>query len=97
MTIDLAADIPEMLEDFGVTVRKSNGNKFTAVLVDEYEAQTVYGLDVDSSAPVLTCKTVDVTTLCTRGDSISVDGVSYKIKSTQDDATGVTVLVLGVD
>ena len=97
MTLDVTLDIAEMLADFGVVVTKSNASTFTAILVDEYEAQTVYGLDVDSSAPVITCKSTDVATLCDRGDTVTINSVAYKVKSTQEDGTGVTVLVLGQD
>ena len=97
MTLDVTLDIAEMLADFGVTVTKSNASTFIAILVDEYEAQTVYGLDVDSSAPVITCKSTDVATLCARGNTVTINSVAYKIHSTQEDGTGVTVLVLGQD
>ncbi len=97
MAFDNTLDIAEMLADFGITVTKSDVSTFTAILVDEYEAQTVYGLDVDSSAPVLTCKSTDVATLCDRGDTVTINSIAYKVHSTQEDGTGVTVLVLGQD
>ena len=96
MAFDNTLDLAEMLDDFGIKVCKPNGKSFTAILVDEYEAQTVYGLDVDSSAPVLTCQTSDVKTL-DRDDTLVMNSVNYKIHSTQEDGTGVTVLVLGQD
>ncbi len=96
MSLDVTLDIAEMLADFGVTVTKADTSTFTAILVNEYEAQSVYGMDVDSSSPVLTCKTTDVSTLG-RGDTLTIAAVGYKIKSVQDDGTGVTVFALGRD
>jgi hypothetical protein len=96
--IDFSADLAEMLssDDFGETVTKADTSTFVGVLVNEYEAQTVYGLDVDSSLPLLTCKTSDVSTLG-RDDTLTIGGTTYKIHSVQPDDTGVTVLALGVD
>lgn len=95
MALDVTLDIAEMLADFGVSVTKDAAT-FTGILVDEYEAQTVYGIDVDSSAPILTTRTADTSTYG-RGDTFVIGGVSYLVHSVQDDGTGVTVFVLGKD
>lgn len=96
MAIDVASDIPELLSDFGVTVTKADTSTFTAIFVNEYEAQSVYGMDIDSSVPLLTCKSTDVSSLL-RGDVLTIDSVDYNILSLQPDDTGVTVLALGQD
>ena len=96
MALDVTADIAEMLADFGVTVTTSGASTFTGIFVDEYEAQTLYDMDIDSSSPLLTCRTADVSNL-SRTNTLTIGGVSYKVISVQPDNTGVTVVALSKD
>lgn len=89
-------DIAGMLSDFGETLYVPGGNAINAIFQNEYEAQYVYGVEIDSSAPVAVCKSSDVSHVQV-GSMINRDSNTYYVQSIQSDGTGVTVLVLSED
>ena len=88
-------DIAEMLADFGESIMIS-GTTLTGIFQNEYEAASLYGLDIDSASPVLVCRSVDATDLAINA-MVERSGAYYYIKSIQPDGTGATVLVLSED
>lgn len=84
-------DLPAMMADFGVDVRLSNRGTFTAIFERQYAG--IGDVAVESTSPALTCRTSDVESL-SRGDTVTVEGSEFTIRSIQPDGMGVTILIL---
>lgn len=54
------------------------------------------GVGVESSGPVATCKTSDVSG-AKHGDTLAISGTTYYISGVQPDGTGITKLLLSED
>ncbi len=88
MAIESAEDRAAMLADFGLTVTASFGT-FTAIFDHDYvETQGVNG-----TAPLLVCRTEDITSLAV-GDALTVDGGSYQAAIIEADGTGMSQVIL---
>lgn len=84
-------DISALLRDFGTSVTLPSAAVITAIFDADYVA--VGDMAVESSGPVLTCRTADVSGL-SLGQSVTIDAQAYTVRSIQPDGTGVTVLRL---
>lgn len=98
MAVETDAERAEYLADWGVTVQKLDQGSptptFTAIfdaaytLIDSFESA-----GVNSSRPTLTARTSDVSDLA-EGDSLMVDGTAYTFIRSEDDGTGISLVVL---
>lgn len=90
-------DIPGMLEDFGISVTLNPGDTdaatITAIFDESQEIVNVQSGEIISAGPALTCKSTDVSSMV-KGNSVTVNSVTYKIKGILDDGTGITILQL---
>lgn len=90
-------DVADMLDDFGITVTLNPGDTdetdIIAIFDEDQEIINPQTGEVISASPGLTCESADVSGVAA-GDSVEVNGVTYKIKAKLDDGTGVTVLQL---
>jgi hypothetical protein len=76
------------------TLVVSGSSKSIKVIFDnEHYGEKVYDQEINSSMPVATCKTSDLTGL-KQGDTLTVNAVTYKILDIQPDGTGLTKLIL---
>lgn len=83
-------DVAGMLADFGESFQMG-GTTLTAIFQNEYEVASVYGIDVDSSSPVVVCRSIDVDELDYTAQIVRVaDGQLYYVTSIQSDGIGVT-------
>lgn len=89
-------DIAGMLGDFGETIIIPGGSSITGIFQNEYEAQFVYGVEIDSSAPVLVCQTSDIGNVSV-GSQIGRGSTTYYVQSVQTDGLGLTTLILSED
>jgi hypothetical protein len=87
MSFDNTLDIAEMLADFG-EAWTINGSSVIGILQNEYEAQSVFGVDVDSATPLMTVATSDVAGVV-RGDTVQQGSVTFT-RVTSDGDTRVT-------
>ncbi|HLB00905.1 MAG TPA: hypothetical protein VJO14_05935 [Bacteroidota bacterium] len=51
---------------------------------------------IGTSAPTALCKTADVPAAA-EGDTLTIDGMTYRILEVQPDGTGITLLILSKD
>lgn len=54
------------------------------------------GTEVESTAPKVLCRTQDVPN-ASHGDTVTVDGKTYKVTGISSDGTGITTLTLSED
>jgi len=61
-----------------------------------FDHEYIEALDVSGEAPVFVCATSDLDDLggVTQGDTLTVNGTGYRIRSVEPDGTGVTRLTL---
>lgn len=84
-------DIAGLLADFGVPVTQASRIIGSGLFDRAYAG--VGDIPVESYSPAVTCRSADVAEL-EHGDSVTVDGSDYTIRSIQPDGTGITVLIL---
>lgn len=100
MAAESAADRLAFLDTagFGATVTVTDtGATFDAIFDKPFvpALQAGQGLDVESDAPELICRTADVTTNSLVEDTtLTIDGASYKVVSHRPDGTGMSRLLL---
>ena len=71
--------------------------KSVQVIFDAPFAMTsAQGIDYQSDVPVVTVKTSDLPS-AGEGDTLTVDGVVYKIAEVQPDGTGISRIILSKD
>ncbi len=76
----------------GLTVKAARGS-FVGVFGDDYVGIGDGLADVESSGPMLTCRTSDVDRLkILKGDRLTIDGDYYTVVGHRPDGTGITVL-----
>jgi len=61
--------------------------------VDEYEAITLFGLEIENARPVAMVATTDITGIKHR-DVLVINTITYYVVEIRDDGTGVTTLLL---
>lgn len=93
MAVETAEDREAMLADFGIVVTLPGATTITGILDSGYLAVDVEDTEVESSEPVLTCRTIDVSAL-THGSQLTISGSSYYVRGIQPDGTGITTLIL---
>ena len=76
-------------QDFAVAATYNGSTTVNGILDNEY----VEGLNFQGSAPVFRCRTSDVPT-ATHGQSLVVDGITYKIVGVEPSGTGISTLRL---
>ena len=85
--------------DTGAFFSEADGFTVAAALNGGAELQVLFdngyldALDVASAAPSATCRTADVVA-AVQGDTLTVDGTDYTVRSVEPDGAGVTVLRL---
>lgn len=83
--------------DFAVTaVYNPGGGSPTSISViydNEYLSSVLGGIEVENKNPMILCKTSDVAN-AKHGETIVVNGITYKIIEVQPDGTGLTSLIL---
>ena len=91
--MDTRADLPTFFADFAERVSTPVGTLLG--IFDEQHAGVLEEPEVDSVAPMLTCRTDDLARLRVgHGSVLTLRGMSYIVRSVQPDGTGVTVLRL---
>lgn len=94
MTVESAADRLIMLADFGESCT-SGSVAFTAIFDNEYIDVGQGNVSLETSTPMLTARTADVSTLA-HDATIKRSGISYKLRGIHPDGTGITTLILEV-
>jgi len=86
--IETDADRLAFLSILGQTVTV-NGNPISAI----FDAEYISPLNVASTNPVLTCRSIDVASVV-RGNASVVGAVNYTVRGIEPDGTGITLLIL---
>ena len=78
-----------------LTYTPSGGSASTikGIINDEFQLVDVGEVGVESSMPVLTVRSSDVSGIA-QGDDFTIDSVNYKSKIIRPDGTGITEIVL---
>jgi hypothetical protein len=93
MSIESDAVRLAMLQAVGGQTILAVRGSFTGVFGDEYLAIGDGVADVESSGPVVTCRSSDVATLkIAKGDRLTIGGAYYTVVGHRPDGTGITVL-----
>ena len=61
--------------------------------VDEYEAITLFGLEIENAGPMAMAATTDITGIKHR-DALVIDTIAYYVVEIRNDGTGITTLLL---
>jgi len=99
MAVESAADRAVYLntDEFGVaatyTVSGGSATTINGIFDDGYEELGEEFGDLESSSPIFTCKTTDVSAVA-HGDDLVIGSTSYKIVGVKPDNEGITVLEL---
>lgn len=88
--MNLAADIPVFLADFGVDAVVGG---VTVPVIFDNGYQTGLAGAMESSGPTATGATADLAA-SVEGTSLVINSVTYKVVDNQPDGTGMTTLVL---
>ena len=78
--------------DMGSTATFKNKD-INIQFVDEYEAITLFGLEIENARPVAMVATTDITGIKHR-DVLVINTITYYVVEIRDDGTGVTTLLL---
>lgn len=94
-------DLNVFFDDYGVsatyTALGGSAEAIRVVFDNEFAAAQGLGIvGVDGATPQALCKTSDVSG-ATRGASLSIGGVAYKVTEVMPDGTGMTTLRLSRD
>jgi len=89
-----AADIISVLGDV-VTVTPQAGDVYQlpCIFDTSYQEVTFEGAVVNSNKPKLTCRSADIVVL-ERGDSVTFEGVDYKVINIEDEDVVITTVYL---
>ena len=66
----------------------------TAIFDNGFSAPQIGDLVIETTDPVLTCKTSDISGI-ESGDSVTVESITYKVIQIQPDGTGISTVFLG--
>ena len=81
-------------ETHGFAVSATIGTATLSVIFDDaFYAAPGEEVDIESSKPMATCKSVDVAAV-KQLDEITINGTDYVVVGKQPDGTGITVLTL---
>ena len=81
--------------DLGDTATFKN-EEINIQFVDEYEAITLLGLEIENARPMAMAATTDITGIKHR-DTLVIDTITYYVIEIHDDGTGITTLLLSKD
>ena len=99
MALESATDLANFFDTdthgTSVTYTPAGGSESTinGILNNEFELVDVGDTGVESSMPVLTCRTSDVSSVA-QGDSFVIDSTTYQSVIIRPDGTGITEIVL---
>jgi len=99
MALETASDLSAFFDTdahgVSATFTPSGGSASTINVIfnNEYELIDVGGVGVESSAPVVTCKSSDLTGIA-QGDQFVISSITYKARIVRPDGTGITEIVL---
>lgn len=83
-------------DDFGVTASFGSPTGDVAGILDneaDYRQAGPRGPMVENNVPVFWCRSSDVSAVAS-GDTVTISGVSYKVRRIQPDGTGITQIKL---
>ena len=78
--------------DMGSTATFKNKD-INVQFVDEYEAITLFGLEIENARPMAMAATADIAGIKHR-DALVINTITYYVVEIRDDGTGVTTLLL---
>lgn len=93
MSVEDDTDRLLMLEDWGVTASTASGSSFTGIFDDKYLGVDVSGALVEADSPIFFCRSSDAASL-NHGDSLTIGGVVYVVRTLKPDGAGMTAVVL---
>jgi len=70
-----------------------NNKDIKIQFVNEYEAITLFGLEIENAGPMAMAATTDITGIKHR-DTLVIDTITYYVIEIHDDGTGITTLLL---
>src|SRR4030042_1047866 len=92
---EIQDDLSIFLEDFGIDVI-FGGNPVKAIFHDEYAAVSLFGEGIESQNPYIEARSSDFPGII-QGNTITISGTAYKVKSVQPDGTGMVLIELSKD
>jgi hypothetical protein len=93
MAIDTNEIMIAALADWGETVT-IGGVSVTAMFDEPFASASPFGLGVESSGPMLLCKTADLPGDTDHGTAVVVRGTAYTVSGRKDDGMGGSELPL---
>jgi len=78
--------------DFGNTATFKNKD-INIQFIDEYEATTLFGLEIENARPVVMAATTDITGIKHK-DTLIINTITYYVVEIRNDDTGITTLLL---
>ena len=79
-------------KDLGNTATFKNKD-INIQFVDEYEATTLFGLEIENARPVVMAATTDITGIKHK-DTLIINTITYYVVEIRNDDTGITTLLL---
>ena len=93
MTTGTAQMINTMGKSATYTPTNGSPKKITILFDNEYTGMDLVAGTVSTTGPAAYCKSADVDGV-QKGDSMTVDSVSYTVQDDQPDGTGMVILIL---
>lgn len=95
MTVETDEDRLALLEDWGVSAVTGAGATIQGVFDDKYLGIDAQGMVVEADSPIFVCRSSDVASAAlTHGATVTINGVTYTVRTLKPDGTGMTQLVL---
>lgn len=96
----ILSDLTTVLADFGtvVTRYKRDGSTVTLTGIFDEAVQVISPetMSVETTEPQLVCKTSDVSDLDKSAETLTINGVDYRVIGVEPDGTGLTRLRLSL-
>lgn len=91
---DMISDLETVFEDWDDIVW--NGVTYKGIFHNEYEAVPIFGVEIDSRNPYIQVRESDFSAIV-QGETVTIEGVAYKVKSKQPNGVGSLLIELSKD
>ncbi len=92
---DVIDDLPTFFADHGVDATW-NGTTFKVIFHNEYEAVSLFGVEIESKNPFMEVKDTDIAGMA-HGNTVTINATAYKVKNIQAGEFGTKIVILSKD
>lgn len=93
--VDVIDDLPTFFADHGVDATW-NATTFKVIFHHEYEAAVLFSVEIESRNPFMEARDTDIAGMV-HGNTVTIDGVAYKVKNIQPGDMGTSIVILSKD